>query len=256
MAFGQGTPAVPDSSEDSRTNPDSVSARESERVRLSEILVSTPQPYDPSQVAEARHKAEELLDVIHRGGAFADTAKAHSQGPTAAVGGDIGFFKHGALAPSLDDLVFRMKIGDVSDVIRTKQGFVILQVTQRDYGLGNGARGHEAGTIDILNDTQGVDFGPYLRDILATVKRNWYMLIPASAAMKKGKLAIEFAIAKNGQVAGMKLVASSGDTALDRPAWGSITNSSPFPALPSEFGGEYLALRFRFYYNPAKGDLQ
>ena len=57
-------------------------------------------------------------------------------------------------------------------------------------------------------------------------------------------------------VADMRLVASSGDVALDRPAWGSITASNPFPPLPSEFTGPYLALRFRFYYNPDKADLQ
>lgn len=112
------------------------------------------------------------------------------------------------------------------------------------------------GAIDILSDTQGVDFGPYLKDILPIVKKNWYTLIPESAAMKKGKLAIEFAIKKDGHVAGMKLVASSGDVALDRPAWGSITASDPFPPLPSDFKGPYLALRSRFYYNPDKKDLQ
>ncbi len=125
-----------------------------------------------------------------------------------------------------------------------------------DFGLGTGARGRPQGALDILSDTQGVDFGPYLQRILEDVRQNWYILIPESAQMKKGKLAIEFAITKDGQVAGMKLVASSGDVALDRPAWGSITNSNPFPPLPSEFGGQYLALRFRFYYNPDKSDLQ
>jgi TonB family protein len=74
--------------------------------------------------------------------------------------------------------------------------------------------------------------------------------------MKKGKLAIEFAITKDGQVAGMKLITSSGDTALDRAAWGGITASDPFPPLPTEFGGQYLALRFRFYYNPDKGEME
>ena len=101
-----------------------------------------------------------------------------------------------------------------------------------------------------------MDFGPYLARILHDVKKNWYDLIPESAEMKKGKLAIEFAITKDGHVAGMKLVASSGDVALDRPAWGSITGSNPFPPLPSDFTGEYLALRFRFYYNPSKEEME
>lgn len=125
-----------------------------------------------------------------------------------------------------------------------------------DFGLGTGAHGRQQGALDILSDTQGVDFGPYLQRILQDVRENWYHLIPESAEMKKGKLAIEFAITKEGQVADMRLVASSGDAALDRPAWGSITASNPFPPLPSEFTGPYLALRFRFYYNPDKADLQ
>jgi len=118
-----------------------------------------------------------------------------------------------------------------------------------DFGLGTGAHGRQMGALEILSDTQGVDFGPYLQRILQEVKENWYRLIPESAEMKKGKLAIEFAITKNGQVADMRLVVSSGDVALDRPAWGSITGSNPFPPLPSEFTGQYLTLRFRFYYN-------
>ena len=124
------------------------------------------------------------------------------------------------------------------------------------FGLGTGAQGRQYGMYDILSDTQGVDFGPYLQRILQDVRENWYHLIPPSAEMKKGKLAIEFVITKDGQVADMKLVASSGDVALDRPAWGSITYSSPFPPLPREFTGPYLSLRFRFYYNPDKADLQ
>lgn len=125
-----------------------------------------------------------------------------------------------------------------------------------DFGLGTGAHGRQLGALDILSDTQGVDFGPYLQRILQDVRENWYHLIPESVEMKKGKLAIEFAITRDGKVADMKLVATSGDVALDRPAWGSITASNPFPPLPRDFTGPYLALRFRFYYNPDKADLQ
>ncbi len=125
-----------------------------------------------------------------------------------------------------------------------------------DFGLGTGAHGRQLGALDILSDTQGVDFGPYIQRIVQNVRENWYHLIPESAEMKKGKLAIEFAITKDGQVADMRLTASSGDVSLDRPAWGAITASNPFPPLPSQFTGPYLALRFRFYYNPDKADLQ
>lgn len=130
-----------------------------------------------------------------------------------------------------------------------------------DYGLGQGKQGRAMGALDVLSDTMGVDFGPYLQRVLHDVKLNWYNLIPESARppiMKKGKVAIEFAILKDGTVRGMRLEdgGSSGDAALDRAAWGGITASNPFPPLPQEFGGQYLALRFHFFYNPDKSDLQ
>jgi TonB family protein len=129
-----------------------------------------------------------------------------------------------------------------------------------DYGLGQGKQGGQAiGPMDVLSDTMGVDFGPYLARVLHDVRENWYRIIPESARaplMKKGKVSIEFAILKNGQVAGLQIVGTSGDVALDRAAYGGITASKPFPPLPSEFGGQYLALRFHFYYNPERSEIQ
>src|SRR5215813_5234852 len=95
-----------------------------------------------------------------------------------------------------------------------------------------------------------VDFGPYVKEIVHRVSDNWHKLVPAPSASKKGKLAIEVAIRKDGKLAEMCLVATSGDVALDRAAWRGITASNPFPALPTDFTGAYLAVRFRFYYNP------
>ena len=129
------------------------------------------------------------------------------------------------------------------------------QSSTPDYGLGTGAQGNRLGLFEILSDRQGVDFDPYLKSILENIRQNWYLLIPESSQMKKGKLAIEFAITKNGKLADMRLIATSGNIALDRAAWGSITTSNPFPPLPTEFNGSYLALRMRFYYNPDKSDL-
>jgi len=125
-----------------------------------------------------------------------------------------------------------------------------------NFGLGTGAHGRQLGNLEVLSDTMGVDFGPYLQRVLHDVKQNWYAAIPESAQMKHGNLIIEFAITKDGRVAGMKLAAGSGDTPLDRAAWAGITGSDPFPPLPTEFGGQYLALRFRFFYNPTKEELE
>jgi peptidyl-prolyl cis-trans isomerase SurA len=133
-----------------------------EEIQLSEILVAPkaapPAPASPAagsadapQVppdAEAKQaadaaaleaaeaKAKDLLDQIHKGAAFEDVAKKSSDGPSASQGGDLGIFKRGTLAKELEDKTFAMKSGEVSDVIRTKQGYVILKVVQhQDAGV-------------------------------------------------------------------------------------------------------------------------
>lgn len=122
-----------------------------------------------------------------------------------------------------------------------------------DLGLGQRQKNARVGPYEITSDTMGVDFGPYMQRILHDVKQNWYNIIPESAMaplLKKGKVTIEFMILKNGQIAGLRYVSGSGDVALDRAAYGGITSSTPFPVLPTEFGGQYLGLRFTFLYNP------
>ena len=119
---------------------------EPEQVRLSEILVSpTPVmrgedpsdpkkkqdlPATPEQLAAAEQKANDLLNQIKGGSKFEDVAKKSSDGPTAAQGGDLGYFKRGTLAGELETKTFAMKPGEMTDVIRTKQGFIILKVTE------------------------------------------------------------------------------------------------------------------------------
>jgi peptidyl-prolyl cis-trans isomerase SurA len=113
-----------------------------EQVRLNEILipVATPKGPDgkdiagaeptPEAVTEAEAKAKDLYDKIKKGSSFDEIAKANSSGPTAANGGDLGYFKRGSLAKELEDKTFAMKAGDVAEPIRTKQGFVILKVAE------------------------------------------------------------------------------------------------------------------------------
>ena len=130
-----------------------------------------------------------------------------------------------------------------------------------DLGLGQRQNAARMGDMEITSDTMGVDFGPYLQRVLHDVKQNWYAIIPESAMpplLKKGKLSIEFAITKNGQIAGLHYDTSSGDVALDRAAYGGITASNPFPPLPAEFvqaakrenRETALGLKFTFLYNP------
>jgi TonB family protein len=113
--------------------------------------------------------------------------------------------------------------------------------------------------MEILSDTLGVDFGPYMRRVHDTVQMHWDPLIPESAmppVMKKGVVIIEFTISKDGKISGMKLISSSGDVALDNAAWGALTYATPLPNLPRLFSGDFLQIRARFYYNPDKADMQ
>jgi len=85
--------------------------------------------------------------------------------------------------------------------------------------------------------------------VLHAVRKNWYAVIP-HPQLAQGEVSIEFAISKEGRVAGLRLVGSSGDAVLDRAALAGITASDPFVALPKEYDGSNLALRLHFYYNP------
>jgi peptidyl-prolyl cis-trans isomerase SurA len=113
---------------------------------LSEILVSTQLPNvenkdkeaepkdkslpeDPAKVAEAEAKANQILEQLKKGAKFEDLAKKSSDGPTASQGGTLGTFKRGELAKDLEDKTFSIKAGETTGVIRTRQGFIILQVT-------------------------------------------------------------------------------------------------------------------------------
>ncbi len=110
-----------------------------ESVRLSEILISTGTPApspdgtqadDPDKVASAKAKADEIEAKLKAGADFGELARSSSEGPTAAQGGDLGQFRRGALAKVFEDAAFNLKSGQVTDPIRTRQGWVILKVVQ------------------------------------------------------------------------------------------------------------------------------
>jgi peptidyl-prolyl cis-trans isomerase SurA len=101
-----------------------------EQVRLSEILIPTPADAKDDIVAQAQAKANDVAAKVQAGGKFEDLAKTYSGGPTASQGGDLGLFKRGALAKVLEDKTFVLKAGESTAPIRTRQGFVILKVTE------------------------------------------------------------------------------------------------------------------------------
>ncbi len=102
-----------------------------EQVRLSEILIPTPADATEAQVAQAQSKAEGIDTKLKAGGDFAALAKENSGGQTAQTGGDLGLWKRGGLAKVIEDQAFPLKVGQITSPIRTRQGFIILKVTDR-----------------------------------------------------------------------------------------------------------------------------
>ncbi len=121
-----------------------------------------------------------------------------------------------------------------------------------NYGGGGGSDGYLGGAVQMLTPTEGVDFTDYLARVVASVKRNWYSVMPESARLgEKGRVILQFRILSSGSVpdAEPQLMSSSGREALDRAAYSSIRTSSPFEPLPSAFSGPFIELRFIFLYN-------
>ncbi len=115
--------------------------------------------------------------------------------------------------------------------------------------------GKTGSQIELLSDPQGVDFRPYLIQVLAAVRRNWFAVIPESARLggRPGRVAVQFAIAKNGSVPKLVIAGGSGTDSFDRAAVAGISASNPFPPLPGEFRGEQIRLQLVFNYNmPAR----
>jgi len=113
--------------------------------------------------------------------------------------------------------------------------------------------GAGTGGVEVLSDTQGVDFGPWLRRWHFETQKTWDPLIPDEVnppILKKGQVLIHFKVLPDGRImdGSMMLEGRSGDVGLDRAAWGALQGSN-YPPLPKDFHGPYLELRALFMYN-------
>ena len=136
-----------------KTDPNAVSGTDSNSQGSNSQAAESDaakQAAETASLSAAEAKANELLKQIRAGANFDDVAKKNSAGPSAAQGGDLGVFKRGTLAKELEDKTFAMKSGEITDVIRTKQGYVILKVTD-----------HQMAGIPAMKDV-----GPKIQDAL------------------------------------------------------------------------------------------
>lgn len=102
-----------------------------EERRASHILINAPKGAPAAEREKAKAKAEELLARVRKDPkSFADVAKKESQDPGSAPnGGDLGYFGHGAMVKPFEEAVFKMKDGEISDVIESDFGYHIIELT-------------------------------------------------------------------------------------------------------------------------------
>lgn len=121
-------------------------------------------------------------------------------------------------------------------------------------GIGSGLNlppspGRQASSLELLSDPKGVNFQPYMLQVLAAVRRNWFAVYPESARMGlRGKVEAQFAIAKDGSIPKLVIVLHS-VPALERAAVAGIDASHPFPPFPAEYSGDHIVLKLTFSYN-------
>jgi TonB family protein len=129
-----------------------------------------------------------------------------------------------------------------------------------DSGMGAPSRHPgKMGGMEILSDTMGVDFGPYMARLKYLIEHTWWPIIPEEAMpplSKKGVTVIRFKIGPDGALQEMTLEGPSGTVSLDRAAWGAIKGAQPLPPLPKTFKGPFLEIRGGFLYNLQPEDLK
>lgn len=113
--------------------------------------------------------------------------------------------------------------------------------------------GRPKSNLQLLSDPQGVDFKPYLVQVLTAVRRNWLAVIPESAHMgRRGQVLIQFIIDRRGAVPKLVIATPSGTEAFDRAAVAGVSMSNPFPPLPPGYQGDQIRLQLAFSYNSAR----
>lgn len=112
-------------------------------------------------------------------------------------------------------------------------------------------QGHMNSEVELKTDPHGADFKPYLRQILAIVRRNWFSVLPDSAriGVLRGSTTIQFIVNQDGSIPKLVIADSSGAQALDRAAVAGLSMSNPLPPLPADFKGGLIRLQFSFNYN-------
>ena len=105
--------------------------KQPEQVRASHILIKVEPKAKESEKEDALKKIKEVQKKQKKGDDFAKLAKEYSQGPSNAKGGDLGFFKRGQMVPAFEEVAFKLKPGEVSDIVNTRFGYHLIKVVDK-----------------------------------------------------------------------------------------------------------------------------
>ena len=144
-----------------------------EQVALREIEVSTEGKKD-EELPELKKKAETALKRVKDGEDFGEIAKRFSDSSTAKQGGFLGVYKRGELSKALEDIVFKMKKNDLTDVMDTKQGYLVLQVLER---YEEGEQPLAKVENEISDHLYSERMEPAMRQYLKTLREQSYVVI-------------------------------------------------------------------------------
>lgn len=103
--------------------------RSNDEYRIGHILLALPDSATPEQIAEVRARAEAVLERLRAGEDFSELAIAMSDGQQALDGGDLGWRRANEIPTLFADLVPQMRVGDISDPIRSSSGFHIIRLS-------------------------------------------------------------------------------------------------------------------------------
>jgi peptidyl-prolyl cis-trans isomerase SurA len=144
-----------------------------EQVALREIVVST-EGKKPEELPDLKKKAETALKRVQDGEDFGEIAKRLSDGSTKAQGGFLGIYKRGELSKELEDKVFKMKRKDLTEVMETKQGYLILEVLEH---YDEGEQSLAKVKNEIMDKLYSQRMEPAMREYLKTLREQSYVVI-------------------------------------------------------------------------------
>src|SRR5215472_4802427 len=153
-----------------------------EQVGLREIIVNTEGKKE-AELPDLRKKAETALKRVKDGEDFGEIAKRLSDGTTKDQGGYIGLFKRGELAKQLEEVVFKMKRNELTDVIETKQGYLVFQVLEH---YDEGEQGFDKVKSEIMDHLYNEKLEPAVREYLKTLREQSYVVIKPGYAELAG----------------------------------------------------------------------